>query len=170
MESHVVTDRVMTITSSAQDSAGARPETRGAVMTAIPELDEAIRATDDWITDLTHRLAWHHRGRGYLALVSTLHALRDCMPTQEAIYFGAQLPFLLRGVYYEGWHPTDHPICTDYASFFSRIQDALHKHLAIDPTQVARAVFALVAERIDASELENVKVATPAELRNLWPS
>jgi len=79
------------------------------------------------------------------------------------------LPFLLRGVYYEGWHPTGHPVSTERTTFFSRIQDALHRDLAIDPEEVVRAVFALIAERIDASELENVKASIPVELRGLWP-
>jgi uncharacterized protein (DUF2267 family) len=52
----------------------------------------------------------------------------------------------------------------------SRVHDALHRDLAIDPEQVARTVLALIADRIDAAELENVKAATPAELRTLWPS
>jgi len=139
-------------------------------MSIIPELDDYVRATDEWIVDLNHRLGWHHRGRAYIALCSSLHALRDALPLREAIYLGAQFPPLLRGIYYEGWHPAELPVLPDRASFLSRIHDALHRDLAIDPEQVARMVLALIADRIDAAELENVKAATPGELRTLWPT
>jgi uncharacterized protein (DUF2267 family) len=139
-------------------------------MSIIPELDEYVRATDEWISDLNHHLGWHHRGRAYFALYSTLHALRDALPLQEAIYLGAQLPPLLRGVYYEGWHPAELPLLPSRASFLSRIHDGLHRDVAIEPEQVARTVLALLADRIDAAELENVKAATPGELRSLWRS
>ncbi|WP_245322590.1 DUF2267 domain-containing protein [Mesorhizobium sp. WSM3882] len=42
------------------------------------------------------------------ALIATLHALRNCLDRDEAVYMGAQLPALLRGFYYEGvasWPP-----------------------------------------------------------------
>ena len=74
-------------------------------MAAIREIDDALRATEDWIDDLMRRLAWHDRERVYLALLATLHALRDCLGRDEAVHLGAHLPPLLRGLYYEGWHP-----------------------------------------------------------------
>jgi uncharacterized protein (DUF2267 family) len=86
-----------------------------------------------------------------------------------AIYFGAQLP-LLRGVYYEGWHPTGHPISFDRTALFSRIEDALHRDSRSTRSKVARSAFALIAERIDPSELGNVKASMPSELRGHWPS
>src|SRR6516162_5978185 len=74
-------------------------------MRAIQDLNASVRATEDWIDDLMRRLGWHDRERIYLALLAALHALRDCLPRDEAVYVGAHLPALLRGLYYEGWHP-----------------------------------------------------------------
>ncbi|MFI8891646.1 DUF2267 domain-containing protein [Streptomyces paradoxus] len=34
-----------------------------------------------------------------------LHPLRDRLPVETAVQFGAQLPTLVRGVYYDGWRP-----------------------------------------------------------------
>ena len=39
---------------------------------------------------------------------------------------------------------------------------------AVDPEQAARAVFALLAQRVTAGEIEDVKHILPAELRELW--
>jgi len=139
-------------------------------MTATQELNAAVQATEDWIDDLMGRLTWHDRSRVYLALLGALHALRDCWGRDEAIYVAAHLPPLLRGLYYEGWHPGGHRAATSRAAFLERVHDGVHRDPAVDAEQVARAVFALLAARLPAAELEDAKAATPKPLHNLWPS
>ena len=139
-------------------------------MPTIRELSAAVRATEDWIDDLMLRLAWHDKERAYLALLATLRALRDYLARDEAIYVGAQLPPLLRGLYYEGWHPGGRAATKNRDAFLERIHDGVHRDPAIDPEQVARAVMALLSARLPAAELEDAKAATAKALHNLWPS
>ncbi|HEY7242806.1 MAG TPA: DUF2267 domain-containing protein [Xanthobacteraceae bacterium] len=139
-------------------------------MTGIEVLDASVRATRDWVEDLTRRLGWHDRARACRGLLAVLHALRDCLPREEAIYVGAQLPALLRGLYYEGWHPGRRPSSHSRAAFLERITDGVHRDPAVDAEQLARTVFALLAAHMPAAELEDTKAATPGPLHNLWPS
>jgi uncharacterized protein (DUF2267 family) len=139
-------------------------------MAAIQDLSTSVRATEDWIDDLKRGLGWHDRERSYLALIAALHALRDCLPRDEAVYVGAQLPALLRGLYYEGWHPGGRGPAKSRAAFLDRIHDGVHRDPAVDAEQVARAVFALLAAHMPPAELEDAKAATPKPLHNLWPS
>ena len=139
-------------------------------MAAIREIDDALRATEDLIDDLMRRLAWHDRERVYLALLATLHALRDCLGRDEAVHVGAHLPPLLRGLYYEGWHPGGRGLAKTRQAFLARIHDGVHRDLGVDAEQVARSVLAVLAARMPAPELEDAKAATPKELHNLWPS
>jgi uncharacterized protein (DUF2267 family) len=139
-------------------------------MSALEELDASVRATHDWIDDLLRRLGWHDRERAYLALVAALHALRDCLPRSEAVYVGAQLPALLRGLYYEGWHPGGRGSVKSRSAFLDRIHDGVHRDPGIDAEQVARAVLALLAARMPLAELEDARAATPQPLHSLWPS
>jgi uncharacterized protein (DUF2267 family) len=139
-------------------------------MTAISDLNAAVHAAEDWIDDLMRRLGWQDRERVYLALLATLHALRDCLTRDEAAYIGAQLPTLLRGLYYEGWHPSAGPATRSRSAFLERIHDGVRRDPGVDTEQVARAVFALLAARLPAVEIENAKAATPSVLHNLWPS
>jgi len=139
-------------------------------MTAIQDLNAAVHATEDWIDDLMGRLGWHDRERGYLALLAAMHALRDCLGRDEAVYLGAHLPVLLRGLYYEGWHPAGRVAAKSRGAFLERIHDGVHRDPAVDAEQVARALFALLAARLPAAELEDAKAATPKPLHNLWPS
>jgi uncharacterized protein (DUF2267 family) len=139
-------------------------------MTTISDLNAAVQAAEDWIDDLMRRLGWQDRERVYLALLATLHALRDCLARDEAIYIGAQLPTLLRGFYYEGWHPGERPVTRSRSAFLERIHDGVHRDPGVDTEQVARAVFALLAARLPAAEIEDAKAATPSVLHNLWPN
>lgn len=139
-------------------------------MTTTAALDASVRATEEWIGDLMRRLGWQDRERVYLALLAVLHALRDSLPRDEAVYVGAQLPALLRGLYYEGWHPGGRAQAKSRSAFLERVHDGVHRDPAVDPDQVARAVLALLAARMAPAELEDAKAATPKPLHNLWPS
>lgn len=139
-------------------------------MANIPDFDAAVHATEDWVDDLKRRLGWRDRERVYRALLAALHALREALARDEAVFLGAQLPALLRGLYYEGWHPGSHPATRSRSAFLGRIHDGVHRDPGIDAEQVARCVFALLAARLPAAELEDAKAATPSELHNLWPS
>jgi uncharacterized protein (DUF2267 family) len=138
-------------------------------MRHLAELQGAVRATEEWINDLQQRLGWHDRDRVYSALLATLHALRDVLAPQEAVYFGAQLPPLLRGLYYDGWHPSGRNP-PSRSAFIERIQDGVDRDPGIDAEKVARTILGLVAARLPAAELEDAKAATPRPLHNLWPS
>jgi uncharacterized protein (DUF2267 family) len=139
-------------------------------MTEIQDFNAAVQSAEEWVDDITKRLGWHDRARAYLALLAALHALRDCLGRDEAIYVGAHLPTLLRGLYYEGWHRGGHTAAKKRDRFLARIHDGVHRDPAVDPEQVARAIFALIAARLPAAEVEEAKTATPRELHYLWPS
>jgi uncharacterized protein (DUF2267 family) len=139
-------------------------------MKEIQKLSETVVETENWISDLMQRLSWHDRNKVYVALLGTLHALRDSLPRDEAIYVGAQMPALLRGLYYEGWHPGARVSAKSRSAFLERIGEAVHHDPGIDAEEVTHAVFALLAARLSQGELEGAKAATPNALRSFWPS
>lgn len=140
-------------------------------MIDILEFDLAISSAEEWIADLKARLGWQDREKVYLALIAVLHGLRDCVPADEATYVGQSFPPLLRGLYYEGWHPRRRRIAVrDRDEFLNRIHDGVHHDPGIDPENVAQVVFGLLAQRLPASEVEDVRAVTPKPLRSLWPN
>jgi len=139
-------------------------------MTGLQDLKMAVPETEDWIDDLMQRLGWHDRERVYLALLAALHGLRDDLAWRDAVYIGAQLPPLLRGLYYDGWHPDRHAGAKSRSALLDRIHDGVHRDPGIDPEEVARTVFSLLAARMAPAEVEDAKAATPRALHNLWPS
>jgi uncharacterized protein (DUF2267 family) len=55
------------------------------------------------------QLKWQSKNSAYQALRGTLHALRDRLPKEEAVQLAAQLPLLIKGMYYDGWTLRDKP-------------------------------------------------------------
>ncbi len=139
-------------------------------MTGIRALDTAIEATEEWISALMQRLGWQDREKVYLALLAALHALRDSLPRDEAGYLGVQLPVLLRGLYFEGWHPAGHiPRAKTRSAFLERIQEGVHRDPGIDAEQVAHAVFSLLVRALAGGRARGCEGRHTQALRMFWP-
>ncbi|MGO4872808.1 MAG: DUF2267 domain-containing protein [Roseiarcus sp.] len=152
-------------------SAARSGEDRVSAMTALPQLDLAAQSAAQWVDDLERRLGWRERDKVYFVLVAALHALRDSLPPQEAVFLAEYLSPLVRGLYYEDWRMTKRSRSAKTRdAFLERIRDGVHHDAGIDADEVGHAVLALVAAHLPASELENVKAATPKELRAFWPA
>jgi uncharacterized protein (DUF2267 family) len=142
--------------------------------TGLEVFDTTLQKTNSWLHDLMQALGWLDRHKAYTALRATLHALRDRLSVEEVAQLGAQLPMLIRGFYYEGWDPTGKPLrIRQKEQFLARIELELQGDERFDDLvpveRIARAVFMLLAQRISAGEIENIKHVMPAEIRELWP-
>ena len=138
--------------------------------TGLEVFDSTLQLTNSWLKRLMEDLHTEDRHQAYRALRAVLHALRDRLTVDEAAHLGAQLPMLVRGVYYEGWHPAGKPRREHGREAFVDHVRAELRDPRLDPTRVVTAVFALLAERITAGEIEDVRHVLPAPVRALWPS
>lgn len=83
--------------------------------------------------------------------------------------WGAQLPMLIRGLYYEGWHPQGKPVKErKKEEFLAHVTIAFREDPAVDAEAVARAVFQVVAKHVTPGEIKHVKISLPGEIRSLW--
>ncbi len=138
--------------------------------TGLKAFDTTLQLTNVWLNELMEELDWPQRERAYHALRAVLHALRDRLSVEEVAALGAQLPLLVRGIYYEGWHPADTPLKGHRREeLLAEVDAAFREDRDIDPEQVARAVFRLLERHVTAGEVAGVKHLLPAELRALWP-
>jgi len=135
--------------------------------TAIDVFDKTIQKTNGWLQEIMTELNWDDRRKAYLALRATLQTLRDRLTLEEAVQFGAQLPMLVRGFYYEGWNPSKPLEKMHKEKFLSRIKNQFNEE--IDAERVVRAVFHVIAHRIAEGEMEDIKSVLPKDLEELWP-
>jgi uncharacterized protein (DUF2267 family) len=139
--------------------------------TGLSVFDSTIEKTNIWLNEIMDGLGWQERQRAYHALRAVLHALRDRLTIPEAADLGAQLPLLVRGLYYEGWHPSGKPVKErKKEEFVAHIAQAFRDDPDVDAEEVTRAVFRVLARHVTAGEIDEVKQMLPAELRELWSS
>ena len=133
--------------------------------------DASLQKTQVWLNDLMVELGWENRPHNAcLALRTALHALRDRLTADGPVHLGAQLPTLIRGVYYEGWKLTGKPVKERHKSeFLDHIAAVFRDDDTVDPEKVMRAVFKVLARHISKGEIENVKHSLPRSLQDLWP-
>jgi uncharacterized protein (DUF2267 family) len=136
------------------------------------EFDGTIQKSHIWLNDVMGELDWHEQPhKAYLALRSVLHALRDRLTREEAVQLGAQLPMLIRGLYYEGWTLKGKPHKERHEEvFYDHIKKAFKDDAALNPEQVVRAVFKVLVRHTSAGEIEDVKHVLPKALQELWPA
>ena len=131
--------------------------------------DITIETSQLWLDDVLDALRTDDRELAYAALRAVLHALRDRLPIAEAVDLAAQLPMLLRGMYFEGWTP-------GRQAKHLRDKDAFLRHVAretrrsdVPPEEAVRAVFQLLAARVAHGEIADVIGTLPESLEPLWP-
>ena len=99
-----------------------------------------------------------------------LHCLRDRLTTNEAADLGDQFPMLIRGVYYEAWHPAGKPDkIRSRNKFLTGITTRIAMKQSIDAEKAARAVFCTLENHISLGEIRDVIRILPVEIRALWP-
>lgn len=139
-------------------------------MSHISVFDKTEQKTMRWVRDVAVGMGSTDMQRSYKILRAVLHATRDRLMPNEAVQLGAQLPMLVRGFYYEGWHPHDKPKRYRHkAPFLAEVEKEAP---GLDDVQLERAVtavFQTLEAEIPGGELNQVRRALPAELRELWP-
>jgi uncharacterized protein (DUF2267 family) len=141
-------------------------------MSSIEVIDTTVQKTYRWLRDLGEELHEEDTHHNYQVLRAVLHVLRDSLPVNEAADMAAQLPMLVRGLYYEGWHPAKTPLkLRSRDEFLSRIHETFPpSSMIVDPERFARAVFALLEKHLTAGELHQVRSNLPLNVQSLWPS
>jgi uncharacterized protein (DUF2267 family) len=137
--------------------------------TGLAVFDSTLQKTNIWLDDLMLELEWDDRERAYQALRVVLHALRDHLPVNESAQFAAQLPQLLRGLYYEGWNPIrSHTQQRRWNEFTLQVTDAFSRDPLAHPGRVTEAVFRVLAKHVSSGEITDVRQCLPEEIRRHW--
>ena len=141
---------------------------RNTMTTGLDVFDATVQHTNLWLKDLMARVSTTDRHYAYQLLRSTLHVFRDRIGPENAVHLGAQLPMLIRGFYYEGWQLNKVPTKTRHLDdFLNAIEEEAGRDLGSELESKVKAVFAVIADKIDAHEIEKLRKVLPAELQPL---
>ena len=139
-------------------------------MSAHHDFDGAVQEGNLWLHKVAERLHFDEPHHAYSALRATLHALRDRLTPQSAVHFSAQLPMVVRGLYFEGWEMEKTPTDDDTVdAFCGRVADGLPPKFPMDGKTVTTGVFDVLWTQMDEGEVTKVIDQMPSALKTLWP-
>lgn len=135
----------------------------------VSTFDHALQVANTWVNDVAAEFDTEDCQFAYRVLRAWLHTLRDRLTVETAAHFAAQLPELLRGVYYEGWNPSAVPEKYDgktYAARFAR-EATISVH---DVPGTAAATTAAVLRHLPVPQVTKALDQLPKDIRTLlWP-
>lgn len=131
-------------------------------------LERSTQKTNQILNFIEERYGWkEHRNYSYAALRAVLHTLRDRLPVELAVGFGAQLPIFVRGVYYEGWNPSKVPQKMKREEFLNAIRGQLLFSYETSELELIQTVIGAIKNIIDPLEIEKIQKTLPDDLKDL---
>ena len=134
--------------------------------TGLSQFDETLHLTNSWLKDIMEALGWEDRNAAYRALRTTLHAIRDYLTVDDGAHLAAQLPLMIKGIFYDGWKPArcgggDRTI----DGFLSPVTEAFDDNPAMNAREISKVVFNTLSAHISDGEIEHVLHALPGPVR-----
>lgn len=138
-------------------------------MTIPATISHAVQQLQEWLKELRDNGGLDSEQMAYSVLRAVLHELRDRLTADEAVDLGAQLPLIVRGIFYEGWRPGEMPHKVRSRQKF--LDEVVLRLLPnrIPPEPAVRDVFALLAHHCDPGEISDVIAQLPDDIKELWP-
>lgn len=135
----------------------------------LPGFDRTVQETNEWLLEVSAEMGDRQHKVAYHALRGVLFALRDRLPIHEALHLSAQLPMLLRDIFFEGYQAAGKPEKYHRAGFLEHVSFELQKADHVNPEKATRAVFSVLQHRLSEGEIADIRNGLPADLRSLWP-
>ncbi len=123
--------------------------------------------TRTWLREIGERLGSRDPRDAWAALRVVLHAFRDQLPDNEGAQLAAQLPLLVRGLWYEGYKPNRMRRAVNRADYLDRVQRDLDAIRPLEASTANHAVMAILARHVSPGELRDLHGVLPEELQSV---
>lgn len=127
--------------------------------------DIAVQKSNIWLKDIESEGHLRSRFQAYAAVRTVLHALRDCLPAAEAVKLSAQMPLLMKGVFFDGWKLSPKPLRLTREGFYAHIRRGLKEQAGLEPQAALKAVLAGLYRHIDPPMLDALQLVLPRDVR-----
>lgn len=133
--------------------------------------ETSLDKTNIILKDIEQAYGWpkERRNQSYAALRTVLHLLRDRLPVQESVHFAAQLPMLVRGLYFDGWDPSLVPIKLNREEFLYEVRTGFPFDVEGGPATVVNTVLNALRRHVTDGEWDDVKSSMPRDLVKIMP-
>ncbi len=137
--------------------------------TGYSSFDTTVDKTNHILKDIEQTFGWpkQRRNQSYAALRAVLHALRDRLTVEESAQFAAQLPMLIRGIFYHAWDPSRVPVKMNREEFLQRVQQEFPYQVEGGAERLVRVVLQALKHHVTEGEWEDVRSSVPRDLASL---
>ncbi|MET7936899.1 DUF2267 domain-containing protein [Streptomyces sp. NPDC005322] len=137
--------------------------------TGFPSFNTTVDKTNHILKEIEQAYGWpkERRNQSYAALRAVLRNLRDRLTVDEIAQLGAQLPILVRGIYYEGWDPSHAPVKMGREEFLERVREEFPYAVEGGTERLVHTVLQAVRPHISEGEWEDIKSVVPKDLASL---
>ena len=137
----------------------------------LETIENSAQTAHEWVNELAGRLDWTSKRSAMRFLRVTLHLVRDHLLIDEMAQFSAQLPLLIRGMFFEGWVPKRTPLKDRSAKgFLATIESQVGDTDEYRGSEDVKYVFELLNAHVSAGEIEDVRASLPSDIRAFWPA
>lgn len=134
---------------------------------SLDVFSRTVEKTCHWLEEIGRQMDTDAQ-HAYHAMRAVLFTLRDRLTTDEAFDLSAQLPILVRGIFWDGYHPAGKPERIDTEEqFLARVSHYLEPMAPMPAEECVRAVFTLLEQHVSAGEMNDVERMLPHGVRNL---
>jgi uncharacterized protein (DUF2267 family) len=139
--------------------------------TGLSTFDTTVEKTNHVLHDIEQAYGWpkDRRNQSYAALRATLHALRDRLTVDVTAQLAAQLPVLIRGIYYDGWDPGAVPVKMSREDFLARVRRDFPYTIEGDIPGLVDTVLQILRRHISDGEWDDMKSTLPKDLATALP-
>jgi uncharacterized protein (DUF2267 family) len=120
-----------------------------------------------WVKDMMTELGTDDPDKALHALRAGLQAMRDRLSVDEAAQLSAQLPAVLRGIYFEGWEPAGKPLRIRHRADFLALVRQRYGRDDAAADDILLATMRVMERHISIGEISDVMLSLPKELVDL---
>ncbi|ACG78560.1 conserved hypothetical protein [Phenylobacterium zucineum HLK1] len=130
--------------------------------------DKTLQTTHIWLNEITAEIG-PDRQVAWKVLSTVLHKLRDRLPVEVCAHLSAELPLLIRGVFYDQYQPARQPSdCRDFDEFTAEVSEWLTDTRPVDPKDAILSVFRALSRHLPEGQVRKVQEALPGDIREAW--
>ncbi|MFI5925473.1 DUF2267 domain-containing protein [Micromonospora sp. NPDC051543] len=137
----------------------------------ISAFESSLDKTNLILKDIENAYGWpkERRNQSYAALRTVLHLLRDRLAVNESVEFAQQLPVLVRGIYFDGWNPSDVPIKLNRDDFLYEVRQGFPYDAEGGAERVTQVVLDTLRRHVTQGEWQDVKDTMPKDIAMMLP-
>ncbi len=131
-------------------------------------IERSVEKANIWLKDVASELGDGDRQYAYRVLRAVLHVLRDRLTIDVAAKLAAQLPTLIRGIYYEDWDPSRTPMPAHTVdNFLEHVVSEGRFSGETEASVAVTAVASVLRKRLTPSVIDAIMAVMPEKLRVL---